>query len=40
MIATQELIRAVPDGHTIGWLVSAHAGVAGIQKRAMPYDAV
>jgi tripartite-type tricarboxylate transporter receptor subunit TctC len=40
MIATQELIRTVPDGHTIGWLVSAHAGIAGIQGRAMPYDAV
>jgi tripartite-type tricarboxylate transporter receptor subunit TctC len=40
MISTQELIRAAPDGHTVGWLVSAHAGIAGIQGRAMPYDAV
>ncbi|TDG34308.1 Bug family tripartite tricarboxylate transporter substrate binding protein [Paracraurococcus ruber] len=40
MIATQEMIRAAPDGHTLGWLVSAHAGIAAIQGRAMPYDAV
>ncbi len=40
MIATQEMIRAAPDGHTIGWLVSAHAGIAGIRGPAMPYDAV
>jgi tripartite-type tricarboxylate transporter receptor subunit TctC len=40
MIATQELVRSAPDGHTIGWLSSAHAGMAAIQGRAMPYDAV
>jgi tripartite-type tricarboxylate transporter receptor subunit TctC len=40
MIATQELVRSAPDGHTIGWLSSAHAGMAAIQQRAMPYDAV
>jgi tripartite-type tricarboxylate transporter receptor subunit TctC len=40
MIATQELIRAAPDGHTVGWLVSAHAGIAAIRRPAMPYDAL
>jgi tripartite-type tricarboxylate transporter receptor subunit TctC len=40
MIATQELVRSAPDGHTIGWLSSAHAGMAALQPRSMPYDAV
>ena len=37
MIATQELVRAAPDGYTLAIIVSAHAGMAALQRN-LPFD--
>lgn len=39
MIATQELVRAAPDGYTLAIIVSAHAGMAALQRN-LPFDPI
>lgn len=39
MIATQELIRQAPDGYTLAIIVSAHAGMAALQRN-LPFDPI
>jgi tripartite-type tricarboxylate transporter receptor subunit TctC len=38
-VGTAEFVRAEPDGHTIGILISSHASNAALM-RGLPYDAV
>jgi tripartite-type tricarboxylate transporter receptor subunit TctC len=39
MIATQELVRSAPDGYTLAIIVSAHAGMAALQRN-LPFDPI
>lgn len=39
IVGTEQLVRAAPDGHTIGMIVSSHASNPALYK-SMPYDAV
>ena len=39
IVGTEQLVRAAPDGHTIGMVVSSHASNPALNK-TMPYDAM